>query len=103
MNQTIRNFVVIESIHGPFLINRHRDLQADALIKTGRPHIQRELDTIMHVIDQLPDGAIAVDGGANAGLVRADCAPAARARRPGVRLRAAAHALSCAGRHHRAQ
>ncbi|WP_176044078.1 FkbM family methyltransferase [Burkholderia vietnamiensis] len=74
MNQTIRNFVVIESIHGPFLINRHCDLQADALIKTGRPHIQRELDTIMHVIDQLPDGAIAVDGGANAGLV---CVPIA--------------------------
>jgi len=74
MNQTVRNFVVIDSIHGPFMINRHCALQAEALIKTGRPHIQGELDTIMQVIDQLPDGAIAVDGGANAGLV---CVPIA--------------------------
>ena len=40
MNQTVRNFVVIDSIHGPFVINRHCALQAEALIKTGRPHIQ---------------------------------------------------------------
>jgi len=74
MNQTVRNFVVIDSIHGPFVINRHCAYQAEALIKTGRPHIQDELDTILKVIDQLPDDAIAVDGGANAGLV---CVPIA--------------------------
>lgn len=84
MNQTVRNFVVIDSIHGPFVINRHCALQAEALIKTGRPHIQGELDTILHVIDQLPDGAIAVDGGANAGLV---CVPVAhRLRERGGRV-----------------
>ncbi|KWF85538.1 FkbM family methyltransferase [Burkholderia diffusa] len=84
MNQTVRNFVVIDSIHGPFVINRHCALQAEALIKTGRPHIQGELDMIMHVIDQLPDGAIAVDGGANAGLV---CVPIAhRLRERGGRV-----------------
>ncbi|KUY98149.1 FkbM family methyltransferase [Burkholderia territorii] len=80
MNQTIRNFVVIDSIHGPFLINRHCALQAEALIKTGRPHIQNELDTILQVIDQLPDDAIAVDGGANAGLVCVPIAHRLRAR-----------------------
>ncbi|NTX30697.1 FkbM family methyltransferase, partial [Burkholderia pyrrocinia] len=84
MNQTVRNFVVIDSIHGPFVINRHCDLQAEALIKTGRPHIQGELDVMMPVIDQLPDGAIAVDGGANAGLV---CVPIAhRLRERGGRV-----------------
>ncbi|WFN14881.1 FkbM family methyltransferase [Burkholderia contaminans] len=84
MEQTVRNFVVIDSIHGPFVINRHCALQAEALIKTGRPHIQGELDTILHVIDQLPDGAIAVDGGANAGLV---CVPIAhRLRERGGRV-----------------
>ncbi|WP_176040451.1 FkbM family methyltransferase [Burkholderia stabilis] len=84
MNQTVRNFVVIDSIHGPFVINRHCDLQAEALIKTGRPHIQSELDVMMPVIDQLPDGAIAVDGGANAGLV---CVPIAhRLRERGGRV-----------------
>ncbi|WP_321811801.1 MULTISPECIES: FkbM family methyltransferase [unclassified Burkholderia] len=80
MNQTVRNFVVIDSIHGPFVINRHCALQAEALIKTGRPHIQAELDTILQVIDQLPDGAIAVDGGANAGLVCVPIAHRLRAR-----------------------
>lgn len=80
MNQTVRNFVVIDSIHGPFVINRHCALQAEALIKTGRPHIQGELDTILQVIDQLPDDAIAVDGGANAGLVCVPIAHRLRAR-----------------------
>ncbi|AKM41474.1 FkbM family methyltransferase [Burkholderia contaminans] len=80
MNQTVRNFVVIDSIHGPFVINRHCAFQAEALIKTGRPHIQGELDTILHVIDQLPDDAIAVDGGANAGLVCVPIAHRLRAR-----------------------
>ncbi|WP_322041326.1 FkbM family methyltransferase [Burkholderia diffusa] len=75
MKHTARNFVVVDSIHGPFVIDRHSTRQADALIKTGRPHIQGELDAIMQVIDQLPDGAIAVDGGANAGLV---CVPIAQ-------------------------
>ncbi|KVS61140.1 FkbM family methyltransferase [Burkholderia cepacia] len=80
MNQTVRNFVVIDSIHGPFVINRHCAYQAEALIKTGRPHIQDELDTILKVIDQLPDDAIAVDGGANAGLVCVPIAHRLRAR-----------------------
>ncbi|MGU3780899.1 FkbM family methyltransferase [Burkholderia metallica] len=79
MNQAVRNFVVIDSIHGPFVINRHCAFQAEALIKTGRPHIQGELDAILSVIDQLPDDAIAVDGGANAGLV---CVPIAHRLRP---------------------
>ncbi|EGD04341.1 FkbM family methyltransferase, partial [Burkholderia sp. TJI49] len=84
MNQAIRNFVVIDSVYGPFVINRHCAHQAEALIKTGRPHIQQELDTIMQVIDQLPDDAIAVDGGANAGLV---CVPIAhRLRERGGRV-----------------
>lgn len=80
MNQTVRNFVVIDSIHGPFVINRHCAYQAEALIKTGRPHIQHEIDAILQVIDQLPDDAIAVDGGANAGLVCVPIAHRLRAR-----------------------
>ena len=67
MNQAVRNFVVIDSIHGPFVINRHCKRQAETLIKTGRPPIQDELDTSLQVIDQLPDDAIAVDGAAHAG------------------------------------
>lgn len=74
MENAVRNFVSIDSIYGPFLINRHCALQAEALIKTGRPHIQPELDAMMQIVDQLPDGCVAVDGGANAGLV---CVPLA--------------------------
>ncbi|MGU7775991.1 FkbM family methyltransferase [Burkholderia sp. MR1-5-21] len=80
MNTPIRNFVVIDSVYGPFIINRHCQFQAEALIKTGRPHIQAELDTIMQVVDQLPDDCIAVDGGANAGLVCVPIAQRLRAR-----------------------
>ncbi len=75
MEDPIRNFVAIDSIHGPFIINRHCALQAEALIKTGRPHLQGMLDVMMHVVDQLPEGSVLVDGGANAGLV---CIPLAR-------------------------
>ncbi|CAB3767662.1 FkbM family methyltransferase [Burkholderia sp. MSh2] len=80
MNQTVRNFVVIDSIHGPFVINRHCTYQAETLFRTGRPHIQDELDMLLNVIDQLPDHAIAVDGGANAGLVCVPIAHRLRAR-----------------------
>ncbi|WP_175777294.1 FkbM family methyltransferase [Burkholderia anthina] len=75
MEALIRNFVTIESVYGPFIINRHCHLQADALIKTGRPHIQTELDAMMHIVDQLPEHCVVVDGGANAGLV---CVPVAQ-------------------------
>jgi FkbM family methyltransferase len=44
-------------------------LQAEHLIKTGEPHIQCELDAILSIINRLPSGSIAIDAGANAGLV----------------------------------
>lgn len=80
MEQTLRNFVTIDSVYGPFIINRHCRFQAEALIKTGRPHIQSELDAMMQIADQLPDDCIAVDGGANAGLVCVPLAQRLRAR-----------------------
>ncbi|WP_244116773.1 FkbM family methyltransferase [Burkholderia cepacia] len=76
----IRNFVTIESVYGPFIINRHCHLQAEALIKTGRPHIQPELDAMMQIVDQLPEQSIVVDGGANAGLVSVPVAQRIRSR-----------------------
>lgn len=64
----INNFVVIESIYGKFLLNRHCDFQAEALIKTGKTHIEPELENIFVVIDKLSDGCVIIDGGANAGF-----------------------------------
>jgi len=65
---TIPNFVVLDSIHGRFIVNRHCAFQAEALIKTGATHIEGELKNIFALIDTLKEGAVIIDGGANAGF-----------------------------------
>lgn len=64
----VPNFVVLDSIHGRFIVNRHCDFQAEALIKTGATHIEGELQNIFALIDTLKPGAVIIDGGANAGF-----------------------------------
>lgn len=75
----MNNFVVIESIYGKFIVNRHCDYQAEALIKTGATHIEPELRNMFAIVNTLPEGAIAVDAGANIGFVSV---PIARALQP---------------------
>jgi FkbM family methyltransferase len=65
---TVPNFVVLDSIHGRFIVNRHCAFQAEALVKTGATHIERELANIFALIDTLKEGAVIIDGGANAGF-----------------------------------
>ena len=65
----VNNFTVIESDYGRFVVNRHSAYQADFLIKTGRPHLEKELQTILAIVGTLPAGAIIVDAGANIGLI----------------------------------
>jgi FkbM family methyltransferase len=65
---TIPNFVVLDSIHGRFIVNRHCAFQAEALVKTGATHIEGELNNIFVLVDTLPTGAVIIDGGANAGF-----------------------------------
>ena len=67
--KTLNNFTVIDSVYGPFVVNRHCTYQAEHLIKTGRPHIDEEVQKILMVVATLPDGAVFVDAGANIGLV----------------------------------
>jgi FkbM family methyltransferase len=67
--KTLNNFTVIESVYGPFVVNRHCAYQAEHLIKTGRPHIDEEVQKILAIVATLPDGAVFVDAGANIGLV----------------------------------
>ncbi len=38
--------MVIDSIHGPFVVNHHCFYQAEYLIKTGATHIEDELANI---------------------------------------------------------
>jgi FkbM family methyltransferase len=42
--------------------------QAEALVKTGRTHIESELANIFAIVDNLPADAVIVDGGANIGF-----------------------------------
>jgi FkbM family methyltransferase len=64
----IDNFVVLDSIYGKFIVARTCKFQAEALVKTGRTHIEDELANIFAIIKNLPNGAIIVDGGTNAGF-----------------------------------
>lgn len=75
---SIRNFTVIDSAYGPFIVNRHCAYQAEALIKTGRPHIEAELQNILKIVETLPKNCVVVDAGANIGLVAIPVAHAIR-------------------------
>ena len=77
---TIPNFVVLDSIHGRFIVNRHCDFQAEALVKTGATHIEGELRNIFAIIDTLPNDSIIIDGGANAGFFTVPVANRVRGR-----------------------
>jgi FkbM family methyltransferase len=76
----INNFTVMDSVYGQFIVNRHCDFQADALIKTGRPHIDEEIQTILGFVERLPDRAFFLDAGANIGMVSIPVAQMLKAR-----------------------
>jgi FkbM family methyltransferase len=65
---TVDNFLVLDSVYGKFIVPRTCLFQAEALVKTGRTHIESELANIFVIVDTLPDQAVIVDGGANAGF-----------------------------------
>jgi FkbM family methyltransferase len=64
----VNNFVVLDSVYGQFIVARTCLFQAEALIKTGRTHIESELSNIFAIVDALPADAVIVDGGANIGF-----------------------------------
>jgi len=64
----VNNFVVLDSVYGKFIVPRTCAFQAESLVKTGRTHIEHELNNIFAIVDTLPAGAEIVDGGANAGF-----------------------------------
>ena len=65
---TVDNFVVLDSVYGKFIVARTCLFQAEALVKTGRTHIESELNNIFALVDSLPNDAVVVDGGANIGF-----------------------------------
>jgi FkbM family methyltransferase len=64
----VDNFVVLESVYGKFIVPRTCLFQAESLVKTGRTHIESELNNIFSIVNTLPQGSIIVDGGTNAGF-----------------------------------
>jgi len=64
----VDNFVVLDSVYGKFIVARTCLFQAEALVKTGRTHIEGELANIFAIVDSLPADAVIVDGGANIGF-----------------------------------
>lgn len=55
--------------YGEFIMNRHDLHQPMAIVRTGFPHIEREIQMILAIAGALPSGALAIDAGANIGLV----------------------------------
>ena len=68
------NFVVMDSMYGRFIIPRHYTPgpptpdPASVMLRTGKTHIEDEVQAILYFISRLPDNSIIVDGGANMGF-----------------------------------
>jgi len=84
MTAPVGNFVVLDSVYGHFIVARTCAFQAEALVKTGRTHIEDELRNIFAVVDTLPPGAVILDGGANIGFFTIPVAQRVRDR--GIRV-----------------
>jgi FkbM family methyltransferase len=80
MSGSVNNFTVIESVYGRFVVNRHCAFQAEYLIKTGLPHIESELRSMLAIVKTLAADSVVVDAGANIGLVSVPVAQAIKDR-----------------------
>jgi len=61
--------IQLSTNRGTFMMNRHDLHQPHAIVNTGRPHIDHEIEALLTISDWLPDGAVFVDAGANIGLI----------------------------------
>jgi FkbM family methyltransferase len=68
----VKNFTVIESIWGKFILCRNAEYHAEYMIKNGRTIHPAELETLATIISVLPKNCVIVDAGANVG---AFCVP----------------------------
>jgi len=61
--------IQLQTNHGAFMMNRHDLHQPSAIVQTGKPHINDEIEVLLAISDWMPDGAVMVDAGANIGLI----------------------------------
>lgn len=60
--------MVVPSVYGPIIVNRHDINQTNALVKTGRAFHHNEIKTLCGFLSNATDGAVCLDVGANYGL-----------------------------------
>lgn len=60
--------MVVPTVYGPVIVNRHDINQTDALIKTGRAFHHDEIQLLCAFLKDAPPGAVCLDVGANVGL-----------------------------------
>lgn len=61
--------IQLQTNHGPFIMNRHDLHQPYAIVQTGRPHIEHEIQKLLAISDMLPEAPLMLDAGANIGLI----------------------------------
>ncbi|MGH1543706.1 MAG: FkbM family methyltransferase [Arenicella sp.] len=76
----LSSFTTIDTVYGPFIVNRHCHFHAEVLIKSGYPHIQDEIEKIQAILTTLPDNSVMIDAGANIGLITVPAAQALQAK-----------------------
>lgn len=77
---TISPWTVIDGVRGRYIINRNCSYVAEFLIKTGKSHIEPEIEALCGIAESLPPGCIIVDAGASHGLISVPLAKAVKAK-----------------------
>jgi FkbM family methyltransferase len=71
-------WIVLDSIHGKFIVNRHCAYVAEWIVKTGATHIEAEIATLVGIANTLPEKCVIVDAGASHGLISVPLANAVK-------------------------
>jgi hypothetical protein len=70
----VDNFMVLDSVYGKFILPKNYTPgpptpdPVSAMLRTGRTHIEDEVQNILKLIENLPNNSIIVDAGANIGF-----------------------------------
>jgi FkbM family methyltransferase len=73
-------WIVLDSVHGKFIVNRHCAYVAEWIVKTGATHIEAEIAALVGIANTLPEKCIVVDAGASHGLISVSLANAVKAK-----------------------
>lgn len=70
----VDNFMVLDSVYGKFILPKNYTPgpptpdPVSAMLRTGRTHIEDEVQNILKLVEKLPNDAVIVDAGANIGF-----------------------------------